>query len=402
MADPTDRLASFSDDGDPVPLAPAEAVRARGEQRRRTARTTAALAGTAMVLAAGTAFGLSLGGGSAPDSLGPASPAPTVAPSEEELAATPAATSTTAPTTSPTPAPDPVLLTAADARASRSGTWSAGSPPDAPLLAPCEKPSAYAPVTRSAGTSLTHTDGQRLRQSVLTYQDEAGATRSLAGLRAEVDRCPSRELGDGRTRYLGPTDEPGSRLTDALFVEAGTGCGEPGSPCDDERARYAAFRVDRTVVVLELAYVDQQPRTTDTVHALAEQLAQLAHRAAERASCADGGSCATTRYAPADLPRPAALQQGGTVWAVYLAAATTPAPAQVAAERARKVGYVLPTQAAPYDCDEGGKEALGYSDSDQVYVAVLYFATRTEAQAFERAFDGEVVTSAPVRTFCLD
>jgi hypothetical protein len=87
-----DRLAALGSTPVP-PLAPAELVRRRGEQRRTRARLAAGAAGLALVFAAGaTAYGMSTGGDPgalqyAPPRTGQPSPAPSATPATEPTVA---------------------------------------------------------------------------------------------------------------------------------------------------------------------------------------------------------------------------------------------------------------------------------------------------------------------------
>lgn len=410
MADPTDRLASFADDGDSVPLAPAEAVRARGEQRRRSARTTVALTGAAMVLAAGTAVGLSLGGSSGSDSLGPASQAPTVSPSEDVTEATPTPTQTPAP--SPPPASgDEFLLTAADASAARAGAWAVErTEGSAPLLDPCggtRYPLDAKRVDLFART-LTHPDGQELRQQVSQYDTAASAAAAMTGYERAVKGCTLRNLDQPAVtprfvRFHQIDSEPGRARfgDDALFVASGTGC-DIDQDCDRQAVRYAVVRRDSRVSVLELAATSSTALTTAQANALADQLAHTAHLAVERIAC-EGGDCPRTPWQPSPLPRTAQLTHGGSVWAVFLAVSERDGTPQLteADARARAAGYQR-TLSGPYSCDVGAKEGLGYSEEDELFVSLLYFDTATTAARFVEAYDGSVVTTVKVQTLCLD
>lgn len=395
--DPLDRLAALGD-GDPLPLAPADAVRARGEQRRRHGRTALGAAGAAVLLAAGAALGLGVADRT-PDSLGPAAPGPS----------SPAA-SPSPPATSEPASEEDELLTPQDAAAARPGTWTVGElrdrPGDPSPLDPCGG-TAYpldAKRVHVADRALVHADGQRLLQQVARYDTEASAAAAVQGYRRAVEGCYSRDLAEPAAtppsrRFHQLAAEPGrSRFgDDALFVKAYTGCSAE-QHCDSEPARYSVVRDGAWVVVLELAATERDAESL----AVAEQLAQTTHRALQRVAC-EVGACTAEPYAPSPLPRTAELTHGGFVWAVYLAVseqAGAPELAEAGA-RAEAAGY-LGTLASPYDCDVGAKEGLGYSDETELHVSLLYFDSAATAERFVDAYDGPVVRTVRVQTLCMD
>ncbi len=394
MSDPFDNLSALGD-GEPLALAPAAAVRARGEQRRRTIRTTVGLTGAAVLLAAGAAFGLGQTGGT-PDSLAPvATPEPSASPTVD--------------TTSPSDVADQLrraLFNADDADTARSGTWTVVDLPLPAVPITCTVGASAERVDGEAHRTLQHRDGQRLFHQVIVYADESGASASMEDRRRKVRDCSSSPLassGATGTRYMGFAAEPGSHGPDAIFVESSTSCG-PEKACPSRRVRYAALRIQRAVVVLELDYLEEDPISSAEQHALAEQLAELAHRAGQRVNCAFANDCRLEPYVASRLPRPAILTHGGTTWVVILAASKDKSDSRLAAaaSASRALGYLGTDPYGPYTCADPGPEGFGFERQDDVYVSELHFATPADADRFVAAYEPPVVKIVKTISYCLD
>lgn len=198
MSDPFDDLSALGDGG-PLALAPASTVRARGEQRRRTARTAVGLTGAAVLLAAGAAFGLA--GSSSPDSLGPeqqATPQPTTSPSPSDCPSDADGTPTvgecgTSPSEVPGAAaevPDELLLDADDVGQITGGTWKSVQTAGATFAA--LQVCGTSDIGGIAGRrrSLIGPSNALVVTQVVRFPDSSGGL--ITSLEADVGRCPSR------------------------------------------------------------------------------------------------------------------------------------------------------------------------------------------------------------------
>ena len=224
---PDDLLGPLGD-GPLPPLAPAAAVRARGDQRRR--RGAAALAGaTALSLVLGAGAASLLLGGEERDAL-QADPQPRVT-SSPSAEPTPTPATSPAPTQVPSPratqqaAPAPtstrrparpatgLLLTIEDAARAEPGDWRReGQDVEGPLLDPCSGGAAYprdADVRESAATELLsrrEAGGTSVVQTVAKYDTEEAARDAAAGYERAVRACPERE-GDPQVEGSGRRHE---------------------------------------------------------------------------------------------------------------------------------------------------------------------------------------------------
>jgi len=102
---------------------------------------------------------------------------------------------------------------------------------------------------------------------------------------------------------------------------------------------------------------------------------------------------------PAKMPKQAAVKQGGTAWAVYLAVDKPGAKTLTAASAsAKKLGYTV--FGADINCtrpvDKGAPKAKG----EQQIVAV-YFDSKAKAELVAKAY-GKSVWVGRAKTFCLD
>ena len=178
MADDLDLSALAS--GPAPDLAPASAVRARGEQRTR--RTRALLAGSAALLVlAGAGTAIALAGGGKPQSL--------------QIANTPTPSATASPQTTPLD-PARYVLTAEDAGTAAGGVWLAEQVVDEPALplTVCPTGDGYA----GAGARRTLRRGADHVLSGVVVQSDAA--RWVDGIRQDVTDCPRRaaDSEDGR------------------------------------------------------------------------------------------------------------------------------------------------------------------------------------------------------------
>lgn len=192
MADPLDdRLASLGA-GPPPALAPAAAVRARGDQRRTRSRLAA---GAGLAVVAVLASVALAGGPAGRDALQPAPVATQPAPTEPSPAAPSPSPSL------PPPSVDPALLLSADAVADAlGGSWEAAADREDVFagLYPC--PQEQAPALAGTVRGFTGPDRQGAGHTVLLLADEAAATAAFGKLVDDVERCPGRpaDSEDGR------------------------------------------------------------------------------------------------------------------------------------------------------------------------------------------------------------
>lgn len=292
--DPIDRLRGFGDGPVPV-LAAAEAVRSRGDQRRRNGRTIVGVLGAAVVLAGGAAFGL--GGSSNPDSLAPdpgfasSSPSSSSSPScppgsTESTAPDGTTTLTTCYSASYTPqaVPPEALLTAAEAARIAGGTWTQGDDQEHnfPLQLICgDDRGGVSGLHRS----VTGPGTQSLLAQVVRYP--AGTGDVVARVVADVARCPSRAEDAAPpataevSNELVRTDEDS-----AVVLQTSREC-DPA--CRESTRLVVVVQVGDLVGYLGLR-ADEQGRTTAWAAAVRDRLAGCA-----QGTCPGAGSGTSLR-----------------------------------------------------------------------------------------------------------
>ena len=109
------------------------------------------------------------------------------------------------------------------------------------------------------------------------------------------------------------------------------------------------------------------------------------------------GGAASTGFPAANTE----IAQGGTTWAVVLAAsADFEDPTLLAgANAASDAGY----SAGPTDCDVGAAQALG-ATGEIIYTVSVYYTSEADAETAQAAFAAQGIDGvvAQVQTFCLD
>lgn len=175
MPDPLDDQLAALGQG-PVRLAPAEAVRRRGEQRRARARALAAGSGLAVVaLLAGVALAAGGGGAGERDSLQPepfASDAPDAEPGRVSA----------------------LVLDASTLSRVRGGTWTVQSeePSTSPFITACAEATGGFEAVSGAVRTLEG-PGTVVRSQVLAYPDAVRATGAWKDVWLEIERCPEQQ-----------------------------------------------------------------------------------------------------------------------------------------------------------------------------------------------------------------
>lgn len=123
-----------------------------------------------------------------------------------------------------------------------------------------------------------------------------------------------------------------------------------------------------------------------------------------------GGSAKATPTgsdaAPGRWPRPLGQPgQGDTVWAVYLAVGHSSGDRHIAAAVRQAAGVNYQAVVGDLACDHGGTEALRLDEYDYWTAATVYFASRSDAQAFEASYRARVARPlgvAKIGLGCLD
>ncbi len=265
---PDDLLGPLGD-GPLPPLAPAAAVRARGDQRRR--RGAAVLAGaTALSLVLGAAAASALLSGDERDAL-QARPAPSVSTSPSPASEpSPQGSPTAGPTATPgSPAePSPtrtqrayevsdLVLTTADADRAEPGDWAPnGNADEGPLLDPCPGGTAYPRDADRTGDASTVLESRReaggtgLLQQVARYSSEAAAQDAFTGYGRAVRGCPTK-TDEGTTARHEVLDESRSGGVRTLLVRFSSTCPEQ---CVGSYEYYAVQQRGDAVSVLVVGY----------------------------------------------------------------------------------------------------------------------------------------------------